>query len=315
MTELQRLPGQVLEELDKAVIGKRELKRLLLVGMLAGGHVLIEGPQGTGKTTTARAFCRALGGVFKRIQFTPDMLPSDITGFYLYRSDGDARFISGPIFANVVLADELNRTTPRTQAALLEAMQEGQVTLEGDTHELPRPMMVIGSQLPYGGPGTYPLTPVQADRFSLHGWSDLPSPDEEREIVGAIDRIEGTSVRAVVNPEVILDLRREVSLVHVSPLVVDYVLSLLEFTRRQDVLAGSVSTRVGISLFKCARAVAYLDGRDYVLPDDVKGLFRSAVFHRLTLAPEAEAEGINREDVIQSALDSVEVPKGAAFAA
>jgi MoxR-like ATPase len=310
MAELRKLPGRILDDLDAAVVGKRELKRLLLIGMLAGGHVLIEGPQGTGKTTTARSFCRALGGVFKRIQFTPDMLPSDVTGFNIYRTDGDARFIEGPVFANVVLADELNRTTPRTQAALLEAMQEGQVTVEGVTHLLPHPMMVIGSQLPYGGPGTYPLTVVQADRFLLHGSSEMPSPAEERDIIGNIDRIEIADVHPSVNPQEILSLRHEVAQVHVSPLVIEYIMALLDFVRGQDALSGPVSPRVGIALFKCARAAAYLDGRDFVVPDDVKLLLRHVVHHRFVLTADAEAEGVRPDDVAEAALNGVAVPKG-----
>jgi MoxR-like ATPase len=313
MTELRQLPQRILDDLDDAVIGKRELKRLLLIGMLAGGHVLIEGPPGTGKTTTARAFCRALGGVFKRIQFTPDMLPSDVTGFYLYRTDGDTRFIEGPMFANVVLADELNRTTPRTQAALLESMQEGQVTVEGVTHPLPRPLMVIGSQLPFGGPGTYPLTSVQADRFLLHGWSGMPTQDEERRIVQSIDRIECTVVQPVVSPENILQLRGEVAAVHVSSPIVDYILSLLDVIRRRDDVAEPVSPRVSIALFKTSRAAAYLDGRDFVVPDDVKSLFSQVVHHRLVVRPEAEADGATREGIIHAVLDGVPVPKGTAF--
>ena len=310
MNELRALPRRILETLDSAVIGKQDIKRLLLIAMMAGGHILIEGPQGTGKTTTARSFCQALGGVFKRIQFTPDMLPSDVTGFNLYRTDGKSSFIEGPVFANVVLADELNRTTPRTQAALLEVMQEGQVTIDGVTHILPRPMMVIGSQMPYGGPGTYPLTPVQSDRFLLFGASAMPTLEEEREIVSAIDRIERFPVHPVTEPDQILALRHDVSGVHVSPPVVQYILSLLESVRRLAVVAEPVSPRTGIALFKAARAAAYLDGRDFVIPDDAKGLFSSDVYHRLVLKPESEADGATRVDAIRAAIESVAVPKG-----
>lgn len=311
MSELRDLPRRILESLDAAVIGKQNLKRLLLIAMMAGGHVLIEGPQGTGKTTTARSFCQALGGVFKRIQFTPDMLPSDVTGFNLYRSDARSSFIEGPVFANVVLADELNRTTPRTQAALLEAMQEGQVTIDGVTHILPRPMMVIGSQMPYGGPGTYPLTAVQSDRFMFRAESMMPAPEEEREIVSGIDRIETSPVHPVTEPDQILALRHGVSEVHVSPPVVQYILSLLEFVRWHGVVAEPVSPRAGIALFKAARAAAYLDGRDFVVPDDAKGLFASVVYHRVVLKPESEADGATRADVVRAAIESVAVPKGA----
>ncbi|MBN1153233.1 MAG: MoxR family ATPase [Dehalococcoidia bacterium] len=309
MTELRDIPQSILESLEGAVVGKREVKRLLLIGMMAGGHVLIEGPPGTGKTTTGRAFCQALGGVFKRIQFTPDMLPSDVTGFYIYRTDGDSRFIEGPVFANVVLADELNRTTPRTQAALLESMQEGQVTVEGTTHSLPRPMMVIGSQMPYGGPGTYPLTAVQADRFMLYGESTMPVPEDELRIVSNIDRIELSSVQPVTGPEGVLALRRDVAKVHVSQSMVHYMLALVDAIRAHGAVDEPLSPRVGIALFKSSRAAAYLDGRDFVVPDDVKALLRSVVYHRLVLKPDSEGDSAARSEVIRAAMESVAVPK------
>ena len=178
--DITGIPGRILDEVSKVVIGKDEIKEMLLVALLSEGHVLIEGLPGTAKTLLAKTFSSVIGGEFKRIQFTPDMLPADVTGFNLYTPDGKSRFLQGPLFANVVLSDELNRTTPRTQAALIEAMQERQVTIEGKTHVLPRPFMIIASQLPYGSEGTYPLTEVQADRFMLRVWSDYLSKEDEK---------------------------------------------------------------------------------------------------------------------------------------
>jgi MoxR-like ATPase len=186
---LAGVPGKILEEVSKVVVGKDEIKEMLLVALLSEGHVLIEGLPGTAKTLLAKTFSQVIGGEFKRIQFTPDMLPADVTGFYLYTPDGNSRFMEGPLFANVVLSDELNRTTPRTQSALIEAMQERQVTVEGKTRLLPRPFMIIASQLPYGSEGTYPLTEVQADRFMLRVWSDYLSKEEEEQVISNLDYI------------------------------------------------------------------------------------------------------------------------------
>ncbi|TFH35546.1 MAG: MoxR family ATPase [Dehalococcoidia bacterium] len=309
MSELAELGRRIIAETDKAVVGKQELKRLLLVGMLCGGHVLIEGLAGTGKTTTARVFSKVIGGVFKRIQFTPDMLPSDVTGFNLYRTDGEMRFVEGPVFANVVLADELNRTTVRTQSALLEAMQEGQATIEGVTHLLPEPFMVIASQLPYGGPGTYPLSYVQADRFMLYSWSGLPSVDDERRIIGEIDGIEHSLIGALVGPDDIMRLRLKVADVHVAEPVVWYMKSLVDWLRKNENVREPLSSRVGIGLFKSSRAFACLEGMDYVLPDHVKYMFSHVVYHRLVLTDEAEESGVKREDLVSAALNEVPVPR------
>ncbi|MBN1857526.1 MAG: MoxR family ATPase [Dehalococcoidia bacterium] len=309
MIELVELSRRILAETDKVVVGKQELKRLLMIGMLCGGHVLIEGLAGTGKTTTARVFSTVIGGTFKRIQFTPDMLPSDVTGFNLYRTDGEKRFIEGPLFANVVLADELNRTTVRTQSALLEAMQERQVTVEGETYQLPEPFMVIASQLPYGGPGTYPLSYVQSDRFMLYSWSGLPSVDDERRIIGGIDGIERSLIGAVIGPEDVLRLRLKVTQVHVAEPVVWYMKSLIDWLRAQESVREPLSSRVGIGLFKSSRALACLEGMDYVLPDHVKHMLPNVVYHRLVLTGEAEEMGVKRDDLISAALEEVAVPR------
>ncbi len=308
-TELQEVSLHIVEEVDRVVVGKAELKKLLLVGLLSGGHVLVEGLPGTAKTTTARVFAHAVGGDFKRIQFAPDTLPGDVTGFYLYQPNGDSSFVKGPLFANFVLADELNRTTPRTQAALIEAMQEGQVTVDGVTHPLPRPLMVIGCQLPYGGPGTYPLTSVQADRFILRVWSGLPDIEDERRILTGIDVIERGDVTAVASPGDILALRQEVVGTHVSDAVADYALALVEHVRRNEATMAPLSPRATIGLYKTGRALAFLSGRDYVLPDDIKYLFPYVAFHRVVLSAEAEAAEVSVESVLRAAVEEVPVPR------
>ena len=306
---VQKVASALASELSKVVVGKEDLKKALILALLAGGHVLIEGLPGTGKTLLARSFAKAIGGEFKRIQFTPDLLPSDITGFYAYYVDGSSRFNPGPIFANVVLADELNRATPRTQAALLEAMQEGQVSVEGVTYKLPSPFIVIASQLPYGYEGTYPLTEIQADRFMLRVWSDYPSEDEEREIIGRIDEIEAYEVERVTSPEEILAVREELRRVYVSEEVRRYIVSLVNYLRRCPELSVAPSPRGSIALFKASRALAALKGRDYVTPDDVKELAHLALEHRVRVKVEAEVEGVTARDIIDRMLREVEVPK------
>ena len=303
------IPKRVLDEVSRVVIGKQTEKELLMATILCGGHILIEGPLGTAKTTLARTFAQAIGGEFKRVQFTPDMLPADITGFYLYTMDGSSRFVPGPVFANIVLADELNRTTPRTQSALIEAMQEGQVTIERETHPLPRPFMVIASQLPYGSEGTYPLTEVQADRFMFRAQSSYPSEGEERDVIERIDYLERPDVEAVTSHHEILRLQEEVRGIHLSERVRDYIVSVITGLRHhRDVLVGP-SPRASIALYKGSRALAYLDGRDFVIPDDVKRLLQPALGHRVRLRPEAEMEEMTPEMVIDGITEEVSVPK------
>ncbi len=297
------------EGIDRVVVGRHELKQSLLIGLLAGGHVLLEGLPGTGKTTTARTFAAALGGKFKRIQFGPDTLPTDVTGFFIYETNREPRFVAGPVFANVILADELNRTTPRTQAALLEAMQERQVTLDGVTMALPQPHMVIATQLPYGGAGTYPLTTVQADRFMLRCWSGLPTLEEERQIAITIEAIEATTIEPALQPDELPAMRDAVSQVHVEDSLVEYILSLIGHIRNSPYTIEPISPRTTIALIKCSRALAFLSERDYVLPDDIKALVTAVVHHRIVLSPEAEAAEIGPSDIAMRALDDVPVPR------
>lgn len=304
-----QVSSKILNEVSKVVVGKKETKELLLITLLSEGHLLIEGRPGTAKTSLAKTFAKVIGGEFKRIQFTPDMLPADVTGFYMYSSEGKSRFMPGPLNANIVLTDELNRTTPRTQAALIEAMQERQVTVEGTTHMLPNPFMVIGSQIPYGSEGTYPLTEVQADRFMFRAWSDYLGIEEEDQILEKLDEIESPNIKTVVSLEEIIKLQQAIKSVHISNEVRRYIVTLIRQARQDpDVLAGP-STRANIALYKGARTVAFLQGRNYAIPDDVKKLVKPALMHRIRVKTEAEIEDITPTTIVEKLLKEVPVPK------
>ena len=307
--KLNKVIEGLLNEVNKVVIGMENLKELLVVAAISGGHILIEGPLGTAKTTVARTFAQALGGVFKRIQFTPDMLPSDVTGFYMYTLNGESRFIEGPVFANVLLLDELNRTTPRTQSALLEVMQEGKITIEGVDHILPEPFIVIATQVEHGAEGTYPLTDVQSDRFMLNAESFYPTHEDEKKIIERIDFLEKPEVTQVTDPKTLLDLREAVRNIHVSAEVEDYIVDVVNGVRYSDDVVGGVGPRATISLYKGARALAFLDKREYVIPDDLKRLIVPTLRHRVRLRPEAEMDGVIPEDIINKVFEEVAVPK------
>ena len=303
------LSSRIVGEVSKVVVGKDDIKELLLVALLSEGHVLIEGLPGTAKTLLAKTFAQVVGGEFKRIQFTPDMLPADVTGFNVYTPDGKSRFVHGPLFANIVLNDELNRTTPRTQAALIEAMQEKQVTIEGVTYPLPRPFMVIASQLPSGAQGTYPLTEVQADRFMFRAWSDYLSKSEENQVLERLNFIEKPDVKEVVTLEEVMRLQQAIKKVHVSDNVRDYVVSLICSARQDpDILSGP-SARASVSLYKGSRTLAYLQERDYVIPDDVKKLIFPALAHRIHVKPEADMDGVVPKTIIDRVTKEVPIPK------
>ncbi|MDD5126674.1 MAG: MoxR family ATPase [Dehalococcoidales bacterium] len=308
-TRQHHLVSDIIAEVSKVVIGKSDIKDILLIALLSQGHVLIEGLPGTAKTTVARTFANAIGGTFKRVQGTPDMLPADILGFYLYRPDGSATFMPGPIFANVVLADELNRTTPRTQSALLEAMQEQQVTIERETHHLEQPFILIASQIPYGGVGTSPLSDVQADRFMFRVWSPLPSIEEEDCILREIDAISTSHISAVATPEDIIQLQQEVKKVHTADNVRRYILDIIDKLRHNPDISHAPGPRASIALLKSARARAFLNGRDFVIPDDIKTLAIPVLAHRLRLSSEAEMDNITIEAIIKKILRETAVPK------
>ena len=300
---------KILGELSKTIIGKEEIKQALVLALIAGGHVLIEGFPGTAKTKLANSFAGAIGGQFKRIQFTPDMMPADITGFYIYSPTGDSRLIEGPIFANIVLADELNRTTPRTQSALLEAMQEYQVTIERTTYALEKPFMVIATQVQSGAEGTYSLTDVQMERFLLRVFSEYSSKEEEKQVISNIDKIDEPDINAVTTSDEIKELQKLAKEVHVSPDIVDYTTSIVGYLRSDpDVLSGP-STRSSIALYKCSRVLALIDGRDFVIPDDIKHLVLPTTEHRIRVKPEAEMDDITPRIILERALEQVPVPK------
>ena len=309
INKVSDLYQSIINEVSKVVVGKDVLKELLLVALVAGGHVLIEGPPGSAKTTLGNSFARAIGGTFKRVQLTPDMMPSDITGFYLYSTNGNSSFIPGPIFANIVLADELNRTTPRTQAALLEAMQEYQVTIERETYPLEQPFMVIATQLQSGGEGTYPLTDVQVDRFMLRLNSEYASLEEEELVLNNIDSIDKHKIREIATTEDIRDIQAMAREIHVSSLVNKYIVSIVSSLRNDpDILSGS-STRASIALLKCARVLALFDGREFVIPDDVKKLVYPVLEHRIKVKPEAEMEDVTPRMLVDRTLEKIPVPK------
>lgn len=302
--------AKILDEVSKFVVGKPDLLKLMAVALLSEGHILIEGPAGVGKTLLARTFALAIGGVFKRVQMTPDLLPGDIIGtvFYDLRAS-EWRLRKGPVFSNILLVDELNRAPPKTQAALLEAMQERRVSIEGRTLPLPRPFLVIATQVPYGGEGTYPLTDVQIDRFAFRTYTGYPDPQDEIEVLNRVDEIESLDVRQVATVEEVSKLVNEVKRVYVSGRIKEYIVSMVSRLRGYDEVLSGPSPRASIWLLKGARALAYLEGRSYVLPDDVKALALYVLTHRIKIKPEYAMEGVKPDHLVERVLKEVEVPK------
>jgi MoxR-like ATPase len=301
---------KIAESVESVVVGKKDVVEKLLMALMAGGHVLLEGPPGTGKTTMAKTFSATIGGTFKRLQLTPDLLPADIIGSSVYNpKTGAFEIREGPMFANVVMLDELNRATPRTQAAMLEAMQEGQVTIEGTTLPLPRPFIAVATQLPSGAAGTYPLTEVQIDRFAMRIGMGYPSPAEESQILASIDSLDGVSLRPAVRLEQVTRLAEKTRSVLVSDRVREYAVALVNRVRADRSVRSGPSPRATIWLFKLGRARALLEGRGFVIPDDIKLVAPDVMTHRAALTPDAESEGVTPEKVVADALDAVPVPK------
>ena len=311
IAEIATRGNGILDEVERAVVGKREMLELLLLAILCDGHVLIEDLPGLAKTLTARSFARVTGLSFQRIQFTPDLMPSDVTGASIYnQKTAEFVFREGPVFANLLLGDEINRAPAKTQSALLEAMQERQVTTEGTTRRLPRPFLVIATQNPIEYEGTYPLPEAQLDRFLIRLRLGYPSGDHEVAILRArIERAEDeVRLEPVVDPATLSRMQAGVEQVHVAESIARYVVALVAATRTSARLQVGASPRGSLALLKLSRARAAMDGRDYVVPDDVKSAAVPALAHRLVLRPELWVQRIRAEAVIEECLASVPAP-------
>ncbi len=306
--------SRVLDQVDRAIVGKREALTLVLAGVLAGGHVLLEDMPGLGKTLAARSLAQALGLDFKRAQFTPDLLPADLTGGYVYdQTSSEFVFRHGPVFAGLLLADEINRTPPKTQAALLEAMQERQVTVEGRTFPLPKPFHVLATANPIEHEGTYPLPEAQLDRFLLRLSLGYPTFDEEWEVLKRrIDRQqEEQSVDRVLDAEGLLAVQRAVEQVYVAESVGRYAVEIATATRRHPAVLVGASPRGSLALLTVSRAMALLAGRAFVVPDDVKHLAHAALAHRITLKPELWLSDASAASVVTEVVEKTPVPDAA----
>lgn len=309
--EVERLIAELENNISSVVLGKRDVVRMCLVALLAGEHVLLEDVPGVGKTLMAKALARSVAGEFRRIQFTPDLLPSDIVGSNIYNSQtGEFKFSEGPIFANVVLADEINRTPPRTQSALLEAMSDGQASIDGHSHELPSPFIVIATQNPFEFEGTYPLPESQLDRFLIRISMGYPDREEERQVL--ISHRENEPVdelHSVINGSQILQLQQAVRQVTVEDSIYEYLLDLIESTRNCDELHVGISTRGALCMYRATQAFALINGRDFVVPDDVKALASAVMAHRVI--PKGYLHAGQREAVeqlIQRLVQDIKVP-------
>jgi len=301
--------GRLKKEVSKAVVGKEDVIELLTIALLSEGHVLIEGIPGVAKTTIAKAFSRAIGLSFSRIQLTPDLLPADIIGvFYYDQKTGEWTTKKGPIFANVVLADEINRAQPKTQSALLEAMQEMQVTIEGTTFPLPRPFLVIATMNPLEHEGVYILPEAQLDRFMLKIEIGFPSKDEEMALLRRKSLGDFSDVEPIVAHEELVGLISEVKKVEASDEILEYIYSIISATRSDERLLFGASPRAGEHLLYAAKSSAFLDGRGYIIPDDVKKVALPVLTHRLVLKVEYELEGVKVRDVVEDILRETEVP-------
>ncbi len=312
MTDVQSFANRVVENIEKVIIGKRQTVELALVGLLSQGHLLIEDVPGVGKTMLARSLARSLGCQFSRIQFTPDMLPSDVTGVSIFNQvTREFEFRAGPIMAQVVLADEINRATPKTQAALLEAMEERQVTVDGVTRTLPRPFMVLATQNPIEYEGTFPLPEAQLDRFLVRVRLGYPSNEDEIKILDNQQfRHPFEELSQVVSVDELTGAQEAIKEVFVSPDLKRYIMEIVEQTRKHPEVYLGASPRGSLALYRSSQARAAMDGREFILPDDIKALAVPTLSHRVILGPGARLRDINAEQIVNEILQSVTVPGG-----
>lgn len=307
MKRIQELAVRLKDNIQNVIVGKAKVVELIMISLICQGHMLLEDVPGMGKTMLVRTLARSMGCSFNRIQFTPDLLPSDILGVSVYnQKNNEFEFKSGPIMAQIVLADEINRTSPRTQASLLECMEEDQVTVDGVTYKLPRPFMILATQNPVEYGGTYPLPEAQLDRFLIKAHLGYPTYDEEMEI---LDRLENrhpiSEIRQVFEINDLINMQSTVAEVHIDESLKDYIVKLVQATRTHPDVALGASPRGSLALMKTSKAMAGLNGRDFVVPDEIKKLAVPTLAHRLVLRPEAQLKGSRAEDVIDDVLRQV----------
>ena len=304
--DIKTLSQSIQQETEKIIIGKSDKVRLIVMAILSGGHVLLDDLPGVGKTTMVKAVSRALGLDHARIQFVPDLLPSDILGMQIYdQKSGDFVLRPGPVVTNVLLADEINRAIPRTQSALLEAMEEGQVSIDNQIIPLPKPFLVLATQNPVESESTFQLPAAQMDRFLIRISMGYPKPEEERDMLFRLgDSIPMDSVRAVTNADELMEARGEIAKVHVSDAVADYIVAIADATRNHPQIKMGVSPRGTRSLYRAAKVWAAMEGRDYVSPDDVKTLAESVLAHRMLLKTNAKMSGQTAEKILQEILEN-----------
>ncbi|WP_394238946.1 AAA family ATPase [Niallia oryzisoli] len=301
---------RILYNIEKVMIGKRNVAELSLVALLAEGHVLLEDVPGVGKTMMVRALAKSVGANFKRIQFTPDLLPSDVTGVSIYNpKEMEFQFIPGPLMANIILADEINRTSPKTQSALLEAMEEASITIDGVTHRLEKPFFVMATQNPTDYEGTYPLPEAQLDRFLLKMRMGYPDQDEEIEVLNRVQQKSPIEdITPVIGLQELRSLQSQIKDVYVNESMKRYIVEIANLTRNHEKVYMGVSPRGSIAIMKAAQAYAFMYGREYVLPDDIQFLVPAVFTHRIILKSEARFTGVSTEDLLKEMMETIPVP-------